>query len=105
MKRSRVWQKLLVCTFLSIHAASGCTNGNHFPVSGKVVDQAGQPIPGLEGSEIVFSQTEGNISSVGEIKADGTYTMFTESPGDGVPPGEYKVYIPRRRMTGAGERA
>lgn len=69
-----------------------------FPVTGKVVDQAGQPVEGLAGSEIVFSQVEGKSSSVGEIQADGSFKMFTDSPGDGVPPGDYKVYIPRRHL-------
>lgn len=69
-----------------------------FPVTGKVVDQAGQPVEGLTGSEIVFSQIDGKNSSVGEIQADGSFKMFTNSPGDGVAPGDYKVYIPRRHI-------
>jgi hypothetical protein len=40
----------------------------------------------------------GSNSSGGEIKADGSFTMYTNKPGDGVPPGEYTVYFPRRRI-------
>jgi len=61
-----------------------------------VTDKQGQSIPGLEGSQIVFEGA--STSSVGEIAADGTFSMFTDRPGDGVPPGEYQVYIPRRRI-------
>jgi len=81
-------------------ANGGCSTSGYYPVQGKIVDQAGQTVEGLEGSEIVFLQPEGkgSISSVGDIKADGTFRMYTERPGDGVPPGEYTVYIPRRRI-------
>jgi hypothetical protein len=73
----------------------GCSSSGNYPVRGKVVDPAGQPIPGLEGSQIQFT---GPTSSVGEIAADGSFTLFTEKPGDGVPPGEYQVNIPRRYL-------
>jgi hypothetical protein len=76
----------------------GCSSSGNYPVSGKVVDQQGQPIAGLAGSEIYFSQPSTNTSSVGEIAADGSFTMYTQRPGDGVPPGDYQVYIPRRRI-------
>jgi len=76
----------------------GCSSAGQYPVSGKVVDPAGQPIAGLEGAQIVFTMVNGPTSSVGEITADGSFTLFTEKPGDGVPPGEYEVNIPRRYL-------
>jgi hypothetical protein len=79
-------------------AATGCTSGGNYPVSGKVVDRQGQPIAGLEGSQIVFTLVDGMTSSVGEIKADGSFDVFTERPGDGAPPGQYQVHIPRRHI-------
>jgi hypothetical protein len=63
-----------------------------------VVDTQGQQIEGLEGSQVVFSQPEGQSSSVGEIQADGSFEMFTLKPGDGVPPGEYDVQINRKYL-------
>ncbi len=62
------------------------------------MDPSGQPIPGLEGSQIVFTMVNGPTSSVGEIAVDGSFSMFTDKPGDGVPPGEYEVNIPRRYL-------
>ena len=74
----------------------GCSSSGLYAVTGKVTDEAGQPVEGLAGSEVMF--IGGSTSSVGEIKADGSFTMFTNKPGDGVPPGDYTVYIPRRRI-------
>ncbi len=88
---------ILACLFLATNG--GCSTSGFYPVQGKVVDdESGQPVPGLEGSEIVFSQIDGKSSSIGELQPDGSFRMFTESPGDGVPPGDYKVYIPRRHL-------
>lgn len=84
--------------FLPLILAAGCNQSGNYPVSGKVTDKQGQPVAGLEGSEMVFSGAATNTSSVGEIAADGSFTLYTERPGDGVPPGEYQVYIPRRRL-------
>ena len=74
----------------------GCSSAGLYSVTGKVTDEAGQPIEGLTGSEVSFEG--GSSSSVGEIKADGSFTLYTNKPGDGVPPGDYKVYFPRRRI-------
>ena len=73
----------------------GCNTSGYFPVSGRVTDPAGQPIAALAGSQIVFN---GATSSVGEIKEDGSFQLFTERPGDGVPPGDYEVCILRRYL-------
>src|SRR5437870_5488050 len=59
----------------------GCNTSGYYPVSGRVTDANSQPIPGLAGSPIVFN---GDTSSVGEIKDDGSFQLFTERPGDGV---------------------
>jgi hypothetical protein len=74
----------------------GCSSSGLYSVTGKVTDEGGHPIDGLTGSEVMF--IGGNSSSVGEIKADGSFSMYTNKPGDGVPPGDYTVYFPRRRI-------
>ena len=74
----------------------GCSSTGLYSVTGKVTDETGQPIEGLAGSEIMFEGA--SSSSVGEIQPDGSYRLYTNKPGDGVPPGEYKVYFPRRRI-------
>src|SRR6478736_4266188 len=63
--------------------SGGCSSSGYYSVQGKVVDQSGQPIAGLEGSQIVFTLVDGPTSSVGEIGSDGSFTIFTDRPGDG----------------------
>jgi len=40
---------------------------------------------------VVFVQ--GSFQSRGDIQSDGTYVVGTHSDKDGIPPGEYRVYI------------
>jgi len=93
-KREFQFFALAVSVCLTING--GCSSTGLYSVTGKVTDEAGQPIEGLTGSEVSFEG--GSSSSVGEIKADGSFTLYTNKPGDGVPPGDYKVYFPRRRI-------
>ena len=81
-------------------AAVGCNTSGMYPVAGKVVDEAGQPIPGLADSNyLMFSQTgEGTSSSMAEIEADGSFRIFTMKPYDGAEPTEYNVYLPRKYL-------
>jgi hypothetical protein len=77
-------------------AAAGCNSSGLYPVQGKIVDLKGNSIPGIEGSQIHFSSLDGKISSVGEVQADGSFSLFTHKPGDGVQPGEYEIVIVRK---------
>ncbi|MGL4943384.1 MAG: hypothetical protein ACRC46_09365 [Thermoguttaceae bacterium] len=70
----------------------GC--GSKFkPLGGKVTFEDGKP---LHCGYVVF--VNGGFQSTGDIQADGTYTVGTLDMKDGIPPGDYQVYI-----TGAGE--
>jgi hypothetical protein len=71
-------------------AAAGCGAGKH-PVRGTVALDDGTPVTkGL----VVFERDGGPpVTARGEIKADGRYELGTDAPGDGVPPGRYKVLI------------
>lgn len=71
--------------------AAGC-GASMNPVSGKVTLPGGQPVPG--GMVVFEGQVGGKtISARGAIGPDGSYTMSTNTPGDGVPAGTYKVSI------------
>jgi len=66
---------------------SGC-NASYNSVTGTVKFKDGTP---LTTGRVTMTNAESE--SFGEIQEDGTYTMTTLTPGDGVPSGEYKVSI------------
>ena len=76
---------------LSLAALAGC-GAKYYPVHGKVTLPGGQPVPG---SLVVFEGTSGgkSISARGEVGADGSYSLSTNAPGDGAPPGKYRVSV------------
>jgi hypothetical protein len=86
---------LLVVTFASL---VGCGGGDgKLEVTGKVTDATGAPIQ-CEGGMVLFQPaTTGENASgkhaTGEVKPDGTFTMMTRIPGDGMQPGHYKVVL------------
>lgn len=94
---ARATRRVVLLSWASTLLA-GCLGSGYYPVKGQVVDKEGQPIPELEGWQIVFSSEGGITSSEGELRGDGTFEAFTLRPRDGVPPGEYRVYIPRRYL-------
>jgi hypothetical protein len=70
---------------------AGCGAGLQ-PVRGKVTLPDGKP---AAGSQVVFEGTEAGkkVSARGDVGPDGSYVMSTFKPGDGVPPGKYKVQV------------
>jgi hypothetical protein len=85
---------LIVATAL----LAGCAGGDgKIQVTGMVTGADGSPIP-CEGGTILFQPaTTGENASgkhaTGEVKPDGTFTMMTRTPGDGMQPGQYKVVL------------
>ncbi len=78
---------------------AGCGGGLQ-PVKGKVTLPDGKP---AAGSQVVFeSEQEGKkISARGDVGPDGSYELSTYKPGDGVPPGRYKVQVNPPAMVNA----
>jgi len=72
---------LVVLVFMT-----GCSG--KVKVKGKVTFPDGSPL--TRGSVTFESET---VAGGGEVKKDGTYTIGINKPGDGIPPGKYKVYI------------
>jgi hypothetical protein len=74
----------------------GCGGGGGpktYPVEGKVVFSDGTPAKELAGRIITFQPAEGDALPQGEIKEDATFRLRTNQPGDGAPPGKYRVAI------------
>ncbi len=87
--RPRWWAAALAACLVA--GAGGCGAKMH-PVRGTVTLEDGTPLTrGL----VIFERFEGGppLTARGNIQADGRYELSTEKPGDGVPPGRYKVAI------------
>jgi hypothetical protein len=75
---------------LLLLGAAGCGSGL-YPVQGKVTLDDGTSVTG--GIVVFESRGEQPITARGEIQPDGKYQLSTHKPGDGVPPGKYRVLI------------
>lgn len=72
----------------------GCGDaGENVPVTGTVKNADGSDLS-FESGLVVFEPTtdEGKAAS-GAVEPDGSFLMMTETPGDGVAPGNYKVVL------------
>jgi hypothetical protein len=96
MKSPAVPTKRFALLALLVVLLAGCGRST-YTVRGKVVFPDGTP---LEGGWVVFHKSEGEseVSADGPIQANGTFELRTNRPGDGVPPGTYRVLVkPRER--------
>lgn len=66
---------------------AGCGAGK-YKLGGKITFEDGSP---LTDGIVVFQN--GGFESRGTIQKDGTYVVGSLSENDGIPPGDYKVYI------------
>jgi len=78
---------LLMAAWLFVGCSGGGADGLT-QVTG-TVKHNGQP---LKSGTITFMPVAGTTSATGEI-ADGEYSLSTTTPGDGAPPGDYKVSV------------
>jgi hypothetical protein len=95
-------RRLAPIAFLAAVALAGCGQG-YQPVSGRVVWKDGTPAKELSGSQVVFESAELKMSARGTIGPDGSFTITTVNPDDGVPAGTYKVAIVEERKSLAAE--
>ena len=86
--RPLLWSACLACALLS-----GCGGPKVAPVRGRVT-YAGKPVPG---GKILFYPESGRMA-IGEIGADGTYTLTTFTSGDGALVGAHRVAIESTRV-------
>ena len=75
--------------------AVGCGragDGDLLPVAGTVKNADGSVIA-CESGTVNFQPTAGGKSASGALDKDGSFTLTTATPGDGVKPGSYKVTV------------
>jgi hypothetical protein len=71
----------------------GCGSGDEaLQVTGVVTNADGSPIASESGT-VLFQPAGSGEHASGSVAADGTFTMMTRVPGDGVKPGQYKVVL------------
>ncbi|HJZ94595.1 MAG TPA: hypothetical protein VKE40_27260 [Gemmataceae bacterium] len=81
----------VVAMVLMTFGAAGCGQ-RLYPVHGSVALDDGTPV---DRGMVIFERVEGGepVTAQGGIQPDGTYQLGTTKPGDGVPPGKYKVLL------------
>ena len=82
MKHLSISLTLLLCVLL----VAGC--GGNVRVTGTVTFPDGEP---LTTGQVVFENEK--ISAIGRLSEDGTYTLGTNVEGNGIPRGQYRVFI------------
>jgi hypothetical protein len=80
--------------FLLLAVLCGCGSGGSelISVTGTVKNADGS-VPKGETAAVWFEPVAEGRSASGSIDEDGTFTMMTQTPGDGVAPGKYKVVL------------
>jgi len=73
---------------LTCLVVAGCGGQGFVPAGGKVTFDDGTPVGG---GGIAFQTS--TFMADGQINADGTFTLSSLGPGDGLPPGTYKVTV------------
>ena len=78
--------KLFFAAFFLLPLCMGCSQ--YVGVSGKITYEDGTPLPG---GEVCF--TDDKFAGLAAVQHDGTYRMGRNKDGDGIPKGDYKVYL------------
>jgi hypothetical protein len=82
---------VVIAALVLLVSTAGCGR-RMYPVHGIVTLDDGRPL--TRGMVIFEGQPEGvTVMARGQIQPDGSYQLGTEKPGDGVPPGKYRVQI------------
>ena len=80
--------KLFCVVILACLTVTGCGGGGFVPAGGKVTFDDGTPVGG---GGIAFQTS--TFMADGRINPDGTFTLSSLKPGDGLPPGTYTVTV------------
>jgi hypothetical protein len=77
---------------MALAVALGCGGDEAVSVTGTVKKADGSNLQ-FENGLVVFQPIGEGKSASGALEEDGSFTMMTEKPGDGVTPGSYKVLL------------
>src|SRR5581483_1973868 len=81
-----------VLALIVLLGCAGCGGEALHPLRGTVTLDDGTPV--TQGV-VVFERSAGGkpVTARGESRPDGSYQVGTRTPGDGVPPGKYRVLV------------
>jgi len=79
-------------SFILLVGLVGC-GPRLYPVHGKVVWENGTEARELARGLVVGESTSGGGGVRGDIEEDGSFTLSTSKPGDGVLPGKYRAAV------------
>jgi hypothetical protein len=88
----RVTARLLPLAAILFLGCSG-DSADMLSVTGTVKNADGSAITAEEGGKVLFTPDGSGAAASGSVEKDGSFTMMTEKPGDGVKPGKYKVVL------------
>jgi hypothetical protein len=87
LSNSHIVQFLLIACFCLF---CGCSGPKLFPVNGNVTLEDGSPVVN---ATVVFTNSTTKTSASGTTSGDGSFQLTSLSPGDGAPPGSYRVTV------------
>jgi hypothetical protein len=96
-------RRAAVAVALLLLGLAGCGSGL-CPARGRVTYADGKPVTA---GMVVFESKEQEppVTARGEIQSDGSFALGTHRPGDGVPPGKYRVLVAPKFDPNAVDRA
>src|SRR5262245_57051493 len=86
-----MFREMAVLSLSAMCCGCGSTDGR--VAVGGTVKLADGSVPKGETAQIWFEPVEEGRPASGTVESDGSFTMMTQEPGDGVAPGRYKVVL------------
>ena len=85
--------RLTTAIVLTALLSSGCGSSKTAPVNGRVKFKDGSDVSVLAGHTVTFETENDRVSAYGDVAADGTFKLTTNTANDGAVPGRHRVAI------------
>jgi hypothetical protein len=83
---------IALLSLIALLGGCGGAGEGRLPVSGTVKNADGT-VPTGESALVWFEPVAEGRAASGSIQEDGSFSLMTQTPGDGVAPGDYKVVL------------
>jgi hypothetical protein len=85
--------RLLPLVAILAIGCGGGGSGDALQVTGTVKNADGSTLDLSQGGLVLFMPVGEGTAATGNLNADGSFSMMTKQPGDGMKPGAYKVLL------------